>query len=259
MVVGVVLERIGGVAVLTIDNPPLNLYTVELHESFAVALDELEARPARAVLVRAAGDIVSGGVDVALFAAQRSVVEAKALFDVMVELPERIAALECPTVFAAHGLCLTWAFEVALACDLLLAVEESRFGLVESVIGLTPTMGGTQRLAARAGVARAKEMVLTGDKYDADTLHAWNVVNEVFPEAGFADAALSYTTLLADGPTRAHAATKSLLRHFEAGGIPQATAHTTATAAALYDTADLQEGVRSFLADGPGRATFTGH
>ncbi|MBM7775132.1 enoyl-CoA hydratase/carnithine racemase [Actinokineospora baliensis] len=255
---GVVLERVGAVAVLTVDDPPLNLYTVALHEGFAAALDDIEANPPRAVLIRATGEIVSGGVDVALFAAQRSADEAKALFDVMRELPERIAALDCPTVFAAHGLCLTWAFEVALACDLLLAVQHARFGLVESVIGVTPTMGGTQRLAARAGVARAKEMVLTGDKYDAETLNAWNVVNEVFPEEEFEEAALSYTTLLAEGPTCAHAATKQILRHYETGGLPEANANTTAIASAFFDTDDLREGVRSFLAEGAGRAKFTG-
>ncbi|PPK70999.1 enoyl-CoA hydratase/isomerase-like protein [Actinokineospora auranticolor] len=176
----------------------------------------------------------------------------------MIELPNRIAALDCPTVFAAHGLCLTWAFEVALACDLILAARQARFGLVERVIGLTPTMGGTQRLAARAGVGRAKELVLTGDKYDADTLAGWNVVNEVLPEDGFAAVALSYATLLAEGPTRAHAATKRVIRHFEAGGVGEANARVAGIAADLFATEDLRAAVASFLTDGPGRATFTG-
>ncbi|GLZ37341.1 enoyl-CoA hydratase/isomerase family protein [Actinokineospora sp. NBRC 105648] len=255
---GVELTRIGAVAVVTIDAPPLNLYTGELHERFMDALDEIDRHPPRAVLVRSAGKVVSGGVDVSLFAAQATPQDAKALFDAMLQLPQRIVDLDCPTVFAAHGLTLTWAFEVALACDILLAAEHARFGLVENVIGLTPTMGGTQRLAARAGVGRAKEFVLTGDKYDAHTLERWNVVNQVLPEQGFADAALSYATLLAEGPSRAHRATKHVLRHFEHGGVEEADANVTTIAAALFDTEDLRGGIRSFLADGPGRATFTG-
>ncbi|GAA4534170.1 enoyl-CoA hydratase/isomerase family protein [Amycolatopsis samaneae] len=252
------LERDGGLAVLTIDAPPLNLYTAELHDRFADAVARLEAEPARALLIRAEGRIVSGGVDVSLFDAQDSAVEAKALFDRMLTLPDRIAALGFPTVFAAHALCLTWAFEVAVACDVILASERAKFGLVEKVVGLTPTMGGTQRLAERAGIGRAKEFVFTGDTYDAATLERWNVVNRVLPTDGFDEAARAFAASLADGPTRAHAATKRILGHFAHGGVPEANAHVTTIAAELYETEDLRNAVKSFLADGPGKATFTG-
>ncbi|MGM1065411.1 enoyl-CoA hydratase/isomerase family protein [Saccharothrix sp. Mg75] len=245
-------------AVLTVDAPPLNLYTDGLQDLLEAAVEDLEARPARALLIRAEGRVVSGGVDVNLFAAQKSRAQAKALFDAMLDLPERIAALPFPTVFAAHGLCLTWAFEVAVACDILLAAERARFGLVEKVVGLTPTMGGTQRLAARAGVGRAKELVMTGDTYDAATLERWGVVNRVLPDEGFDDAALEFTHALATGPTRAHAATKRVLAHYESGGVAEANEHITSIAAELFDTEDLRGAVRSFLADGPGKATFTG-
>lgn len=176
----------------------------------------------------------------------------------MLELPLRVAALDVPTVFAAHGLTLTWALEVALACDLLVAAPDARFGLVERVIGLTPTMGGTQRLAHRAGVARAKEVVFSGDLYDAATFAAWGVVNRVLDDTDFEAATLAYAQRFADGPTRAFGAAKQVLRHLEAGGVAEADAHVTAIAAELFDTADLQHGMASFLADGPGRATFEG-
>ncbi|WP_328610215.1 enoyl-CoA hydratase/isomerase family protein [Amycolatopsis sp. NBC_00345] len=247
-----------GLAVLTIDAPPLNLYTTELQDDLLTAISSLEAEPARALLIRAEGKIVSGGVDVSLFDAQGSPAEAKVLFDRLLTVPDRIAALPFPTVFAAHGLCLTWAFEVAVACDLLLAASRARFGLVEKVVGLTPTMGGTQRLAARAGVARAKEFVYTGDTYDATTLERWNVINRVLPDDGFDAAARKFATDLAAGPTRAHAATKRVLAHFEHGGVPEANAHVTSIAAELFDTEDLRAAVKSFLSDGPGKATFTG-
>ena len=252
------LERDGGLAVLTIDAPPLNLYTAELQQQLGDVIGRLETEPARALLIRAEGKIVSGGVDVSLFDAQGSPAEAKVLFDEMLALPDRLAALEFPTVFAAHGLCLTWAFEIAVACDLILAAERAKFGLVEKVVGLTPTMGGTQRLAARAGVGRAKEFVMTGDTYDAATLERWNVVNRVLPNDGFDEAARAFARRLAEGPTRAHVATKRVLDHFQHGGVPEANAHITTIAAELFDTEDLRGAVKSFLTDGPGKATFSG-
>jgi enoyl-CoA hydratase/carnithine racemase len=247
----------GGLAVLTIDAGPLNLYTLDLHDELCAAVAGLPA-DTRALLVRAEGRVVSGGVDVTLFDAQDGPAQAKLLFDRLLELPARIAALEFPTVFAAHALCLTWAFEVAVACDVLLAAESAAFGLVEKVVGLTPTMGGTQRLAARAGVGRAKELVMTGDRYPAATLERWGVVNRVLPDATFDADARAFARSLADGPTRAHAATKQVLRHFEHGGVGEADRHVTTIAADLYRTEDLRRAVRSFLDDGPGKATFLG-
>ncbi|EFQ84587.1 enoyl-CoA hydratase/isomerase family protein [Aeromicrobium marinum DSM 15272] len=254
----VTVERQGDVAVLIFAAPPVNLYSLELHEQFDVALDAVEADLPRALVIRAEGRVVSGGVDVSQFHARTTKADTLALYDRMLELPERIAPLPIPTIFAAHALTLTWALEVALACDLVVAAPRAKFGLVERVIGLTPTMGGTQRLAARAGVGRAKEVVLTGDLFDAATFERWNVVNRVIDDEDFDGAVLSLAAHLAAGPTRAFDAAKQILRHYEAGGVPEAIARTTAIASDLFDTEDLQHGMASFLADGPGHATFTG-
>ena len=255
----VTVERVAGdIAVLTFSAPPVNLYSIEMHADFDRALDEIEASMPRALLIRAEGKIVSGGVDVSQFHAQKTLADTKALYDRMIELPDRVAALPIPTFFAAHALTLTWAFEVALACDLIIASEKAKFGLVERVIGLTPTMGGTQRLASRAGVGRAKEFVFTGDLYDAATLERWNVINRLLPVEGFEAAVMSLVSSIAIGPTKAFGAAKDILRHFEAGGVPEANAHTTTIAAELFNTEDLQGGMESFLQDGPGNATFTG-
>ena len=89
--------------------------------------------------------------------------------------------LPFPTLAVAHGLCLTAALELSLACDLLWAGEGVQFGLVEAVVGITPLMGGTQRMAERAGSARAREFVMTGGLFTAETLHDWGVVNRVLP------------------------------------------------------------------------------
>ena len=129
----------------------------------------------------------------------------------LLRVAQTIEDLPVPTVFAAHGLTLTAAFELALCCDILLAAEKASFGLVEIVVGLTPSMGGPQRLAERAGPARARELIFTGERYPAAVLERWNVVDRVLPDEGFAEAARAYAHRVAAGPTVAHAATKRLV------------------------------------------------
>lgn len=254
----VTVDRSGDVTTLTIDAPPVNLYSLALHADFDGALDLVEADLPRVLVIRANGKLVSGGVDVAQFHARTSVEETKDLYDRMLELPERINALRIPTVFVAHGLTLTWALEVALACDIILASSKAKFGLVERVIGLTPTMGGTQRIAARAGVARAKEIVFTGDLFSAADFERWNIINRVLDPATLDADVDALVQQIAVGPTKAFGAAKDILDLYEVGGVPVAVAGTTQIAAALYETQDLRHGMESFLENGPGQATFTG-
>jgi enoyl-CoA hydratase len=252
------LEQDGPLAVLTFDHPPLNLFDQPLMDGLRDAVDQVAAEPPRGLLVRAEGRVVSGGVDVGKVFDGLSAEDGARLWSELLEVIHRIEELPFPTVFAAHALCLTAAFEVSLACDILLAAESARFGLVEIVVGLTPAMGGTQRLAERAGPARAREFVMTGELYDAATLERWNVVNRVLPDDGFDAAARAFATKLANGPTRAHAATKAIVRAQKEGGARAADAIVPDVAGGLFATEDLQNAVRSFLAEGPGKATYQG-
>jgi enoyl-CoA hydratase/carnithine racemase len=252
------VERDGDVAVVTLENPPLNLFDRKVSQAFLSAVEAIESDLPRAVLIRAEGRVVSGGVDVHDFDALDGVGEAKDLFDEYFTLTHRVEALPVPTVFAAHGLCLTAAFELSLACDLLIAAESAKFGLVEVVVGLTPAMGGTQRLAERAGPARARQFVYEGRPFSAAELERWNVVNIVKPDEGFDEFARSYARRLAAGPTKAHGATKRIVREFLSGGVAQADREAPKIASELFETEDLQNAVKSFLAEGPGKATYTG-
>jgi enoyl-CoA hydratase len=200
---------------------------------------------------------VSAGVDVNLFhgLSERG---ASTLFHRLLDVAQGLEALPFPVVFAAHGLCLTAAFELALASDVILAAESARFGLVEAVIGITPGMGGTQRLAERAGSGRARELVMTGDLYSAAELEHWNVVNRVLPDAGFADTALAFAERLSSGPTRAHAVTKQIVRAYVSSGVKGADSITADAVAELFATEDTRGAVRSFLEHGPGAASFHG-
>ena len=252
------LERDGALAVMVLDNPPLNLFDADVIAGVQAAIAELESGDQRGLLVRAEGRVVSGGVDVHLFDGL-SADDGSALWTDLLGLIHRLEALPFPTVFAAHGLTLTAAFELSLGCDILLAAESAQFGLVETVVGLTPAMGGTQRLVERAGPARAREFVMTGALYDAATLERWNVVNRVWPDADFAEKSRRFAERLANGPTLAHAATKGIVRAaLDDGGARGGDAVVPEAAGALFATEDLRNAVRSFLSEGPGKATFEG-
>src|SRR3954454_14757775 len=251
------LSQDGPLAVITLDSPPVNLFDHELLAALRAAISSVARSDARGLLIRAEGRAVSGGVDVNIFAPLDPQTGA-ALWRDWFGMIHELESLPFPTVFAAHALCLTGAFEVALACDLLIAAESARFGLVEIVVGLTPSMGGPQRLAERAGPARARELIYTGELYGAATLERWNVVNRVLPDDGFAAAAYAFAMRLANGPTRAHAATKQLIMAEVEGGVRAADELVPETAGALFATEDLQGAVRSFLERGPGKATYEG-
>jgi len=251
------LTREGPLAIITIDSPPLNLFEARLIGELKQAVEEIQADPPRALLIRAEGRVVSGGVNVQEFEGLTPA-QGSALWGDLLGLVDRIESLPLPVVFAAHGLTLTAAFELSLACDIIVAAESAKFGLVEIVVGLTPSMGGPQRLAERAGSGRARQLVMTGDLFDAATLERWNVVNEVLPDDALNDRAVELATRLANGPTKAHAMTKRILRAYVEGGVPAADRVTRREAAELFGTEDLKGAVRTFLDQGPGNATFEG-
>jgi enoyl-CoA hydratase/carnithine racemase len=144
------LESIDGLAILSFDRPPRNLFDRQAFDDFRAAIEAIAGDPPRGLLIRAEGPVVSGGVDVHVFDGLEPE-EAAALGVEMLATIGLLESLPAPTVFAAHALTLTAAFEIALACDLIVATPQAQFGLVEKVVGLTPLMGGTQRLAERVG------------------------------------------------------------------------------------------------------------
>jgi enoyl-CoA hydratase len=250
-------EREGDVGVVVLDDPPLNLFGHELAADLLAAFDEAAADSIRALLIRAEGNVFTGGADVNVFAGL-SADGAADFFADLVALVHRLEGLPIPTLSSVHGLCLTAGFELSLACDMIWAAESARFGLVEAVVGITPGMGGTQRVAERAGPARARELVMTGGLYDAATLERWNVVNRVLPDEDLAEKSMRFSQRLAEGPTIAHAATKRMVRAYLEEGVRGADARIGEIAAPLFATEDLQRAVRSFLEEGPGKATFEG-
>jgi enoyl-CoA hydratase/carnithine racemase len=249
------LERDGALGQLVLDSPPLNLFTEEVFSGLERALQQTDGL--RALVFRAEGRYFTGGVDVKVFHGLGGAASEE-LTERLLAVAHALEELPFPTIASVHSLCLTAGLELALACDLIWAGESARFGLVEAVIGLTPLMGGTQRMAERAGAGRAREFVMSGDLYDAATLERWGVVTRVLPDAELGEQTLAFARRLADGPTLAHAATKRIVRAYLEDGVRGADARTGAIGAPLFETEDLQGAVESFLAEGPGKARFDG-
>jgi enoyl-CoA hydratase/carnithine racemase len=251
----------GGLAEIIIDAPPLNLFDAAMVRDLEVAIAEVvrlvETRDARALLIRAEGKVFCAGVDVHEFQ-DLSTAEGSALMGRFLTLVQSVEALPIPTVAVVHALNLTIGFELSLACDLMWAAEDASFGLVEATVGLTPGGGGTQRLVVRAGVARAAELVLTGDIYPASELHAWGVVNRLAPRETLLVQAREYAGRLAAGPTAAAAIGKRLLLAARDQGVTAADAMTAYQTGLVFATRDLPAGITSLLEHGPRQAVFEG-
>lgn len=274
------VTRTGDVAELVISAPPLNLFDDQLATDLEDALDEIIAqcwpggttpqnsplpgepippdpRWARAVLLRAEGKVFCAGVDVHEFQ-DLGPAEGAVLMARFLALVQTLERLPVPTIAVVHALNLTIGFELTLGCDLMWAAEDASFGLVEATVGLTPGGGGTQRLVARAGVARAAELVMTGDVYPAAEMHQWGVVNRILPPADLLEQARSFAARLAAGPTAATAVGKRLLQTARDHGVAAADAITPRETGQIFATRDLPDGITSLLTQGPGKATFQG-
>jgi enoyl-CoA hydratase/carnithine racemase len=248
-------ELDGTVGEIVIEDPPLNLFSLELARDLAAATEQAGNSAARSILVRAEGDNFSAGANVEIFLG-RDEAAARELIEEFMPLIRRFAAIPVPTIAAVQGLCLAAGLEIALSCDLIWAAEGTHLGLVEAVIGATPFGGGTQRLVARAGAGRAAEAVLTARAYPAETMLEWGVVNRVVPPAELHDKARVFAQRLAAGPTLAHAATKHMIELTVDKGVEAADAALPEAGARVMASEDLQHGARTLLEKGPGHATF---
>ena len=253
----VFFEQHDDVGELVLDAPPLNLFGPVMFDDLEATIVEVQEAAPRALIFRAQGDVVSAGVDVHVFDGLDRA-GADELTARLLRLAHALEDLPFPTLAVAHGLCLTAALELSLACDLLWAAEGVQFGLVEAVVGITPLMGGTQRMAERAGSARAREFVMTGGLFTAETLHDWGVVNRVLPGEELLDKARRFAARLAAGPTQAHAATKWIVRAQADHGTRGADERVAGLTSHLFETEDARNAVHTFLEHGPGKATFTG-
>jgi enoyl-CoA hydratase/carnithine racemase len=244
------LETSGPVGVLSVANPPLNLFIEELIEDLRTAVGQAKQLSLRGLLVRADGKNFSGGADVAVFKG-KTAKEARERFTRHLRTIAELEELPFPTIAAVQGACMAAGLELALACDLIWASASARFGQVEASIGTTTLLGGVQRLAERAGPSRAREIIYTADQYDVATFERWNIVNRVVPDENLESETRAFAERLASGATLAYAAGKRFVRAYLERGIRAADALVDEIAPALFETADMRAGVDGLLEHGP--------
>lgn len=241
----------GVVASLRLNNPPLNLVTLDLTADLHRALSAIESDPeVRAVVVAGGDRAFCAGSDVSEFEALRGrALEGKIVFEK--EVYQQLADLSVPTVAACEGDALGGGLELAICCDLRVAAESARFGLPEVRLGVIPGSGGTQRLPRLIGLGRAKEMILTGEIVDASHAERIGLVNKVVAPGQAETAARAIAGLMAGrGPIAVREA-KALLDAALDLPLRAGLELETEASGRVFDTEDLLEGAAAFLEKRP--------
>jgi enoyl-CoA hydratase/carnithine racemase len=242
---------LGRIAMLVLDDPPLNLLTGPLLEDLEAALEALEAAEpgdVRAVVLTGRGDrAFSVGSNVKEFEAYRALGGSEP-FELEARVAQRLAALPMPTIGAIEGDALGGGLELALCCDLRVAADGARIGLPEVRLAVTPSSGGSQRLPRIVGVARAKELLLTGRIIDAAAAERIGLVNEVVPRGQAVARAREIGEEIAErvGPLAVRAV-KALVDDSLDRPLADGHAAEVETSVRIFATDDLLEGARSFV------------
>jgi enoyl-CoA hydratase/carnithine racemase len=195
------VEMDGAVAVVTIDNPPVNALKAALLEELEtelLRLDEDEAT--RAIVVRGAGErAFVAGADIKEFPALREAPpqEGGSARGIQ-KLGAAMERMRTPVIAAVHGFCLGGGLELAMACDIRIAADDAQLGQPEIKLGLIPGGGGTQRLPRLVGHGRALLLNLTGEPISGAQASEWGLVERAVPREELMDAALDLARTLAE-------------------------------------------------------------
>ena len=247
----------GQITTIRLENPPLNLVTVELTRSLDRALATIEGDPeVRCVVLTGTGDrAFCAGSDVKEFESlQGRVGEGKLLLEKAVY--RRIARLPVPTIAAIQADALGGGLELALCCDLRVADERAKLGLPEVRLGVMPGSGGTQRLPRIVGIAKAKELILMGEIISASDALEIGLVNRVAAAGRAVDDAMTMAETIAErGPLAVREAKQALDL---AGDMPldEGMARELDASERIFASRDMLEGAQAFFEKRPPR--FTG-
>ena len=193
-------EQDAAVAVVTIDNPPMNALSGPLLEELEAEVERLDADDAvRAIVLKGAGErAFVAGADIKEFPSLReSAVEEGGSARGIQKLGARMDAARTPFIAAIHGFCLGGGLELAMCCDIRVAAEGAQLGQPEIKLGLIPGGGGTQRLPRLVGLGRAQLLNMTGDFIDAATAYDWGLVEKIVPPEDLMEAALGIARTIA--------------------------------------------------------------
>ena len=244
-----------GVAVVTLDRPKVNALNGELLAQLHEIASRLTDDPPGAVVVTGGRRVFAAGADISEFGGPEEAREIGAAFH---RTLDAVAAIPRMVIAAVNGYALGGGCELSMACDLRFAATDAVFGQPEVLLGLIPGGGGTQRLPRLVGPARAKELVMSGRNLDAVEAHRIGLVDRLIDPDEVLDVARTEAAAYARGALQAQALSKKAI---DAGiQLPLAEALGIELEAfeAVFHTEDSRIGVQSFLAQGPGRAEFTG-
>lgn len=245
----VLVERLaGGVAKMTLNNPPLNLVTLEMTERLIEALDELEREDAvHAVVVTGTGEkAFCAGSDVKEFADVRDRVVEKKLAREN-EAFGKLESLSKPTVAAIEGLAYGGGCEISMACDLRITGQGAKFALPEVRLGVVPGSGGLFRLPELVGPARAMQLMYLGEPIDAREAERIGLVNDVVPDGEALMRALDFARSISRRPKEALAAIKHGVRESLHSSREDSIGLTLELSDRLFQTEDCAEGIRAFF------------
>ena len=237
------VEHAGGVAIITINRPQArNAINRAVSLGMAEALDELDARPDLAVgIVTGAGGTFCSGMDLKAFLAGEHVtIEGRGLAALTQAPPRK------PLIAAVEGWALAGGCEIALACDLIVAAEDAKFGIPEVKRGLFAAGGGVLRLAKALPYQRAMEMALTGDPLPAEEAHRFGLVNVLTePGGALAGARELAARITVNGPLAVRAS-KQLVAGSVGWTDRAALDAQQELADRVFASADALEGARAF-------------
>lgn len=244
-----------GISTITIDrSEALNALSPELLAELAEVLEQLEierlAKPAAIrglVLTGAGGRAFVAGADIRAMSSM-SVEDGRRIGLLGQTISTRLEALPFPVIAAVDGVALGGGCELAMACDLIFATEQSRFGQPEVKLGLIPGFGGSVRLPRYVGLARARELIYSGRIIDAATAHRYGLVAELFEDrSALMDAAHDTLAAMAGNSPEAIAATKAVLADTIGMGTADALARELDGFAECFGTEQMIEGTSAFL------------
>ncbi|MGQ0805218.1 MAG: enoyl-CoA hydratase/isomerase family protein [Actinomycetota bacterium] len=249
-------RRDDGVAIVRLDNPPVNALSRAVLGKLASAARELsDDDSVKAAVVTGEGKAFAAGADISEFGDGERAREIGAAFRAAFD---GIAAIPRPVLAAVHGVALGGGMELALACDLRIAADSARLGQPEILLGIIPGAGATQRLPRLVGPARAKELIWSGRQVKAEEARAIGFVDRVVPADELLDAALAWAGELATGAVVAMGMAKRAIDAGLDGPLGDGLDLERDAFVEVFDTDDAQTGVRSFLEHGPGKAKFAG-
>jgi enoyl-CoA hydratase/carnithine racemase len=252
------VETEAGIATIRLDRPKMNALNGQVQREIGAAAAEVSADPAvHAVILYGGMRIFAAGADVK----EMSEASPGEIMDLAAGIQaafKAVAHIPKPVVAAITGYALGGGLELALCADFRVLGENAQVGQPEILLGIIPGAGGTQRLPRLIGVSKAKDLVYSGRFANATEALAIGLADRVVPDADVYQAARELAGRYVGGAPLALRAAKQAI---DAGqdvdlddGLEIERLHFTG----LFATEDGQTGLRSFVENGPGKATFSG-